>query len=92
MILLVKRNQALVRRDPWHRKEAGFTKLAYRKHVFRGKTLGYSQSSLLLRWEEILGEVVHTAQATTGWTSVPTHQAEGRVEATRESAELSSDR
>lgn len=81
-----------MRQDALHGKEAGFTKLAYRKHVFRGITLGYSQSLPLFRWEEILSEVVHTAQVTTGWTSVPAGQAEGWVEATRESAELSSGR
>lgn len=63
-----------------HGKEAGFTKLAYRRHVFRGITLGYSQSLLLFRWEEILSEVVHTAQVTAGWASVPEgRQAEGRT-------------
>lgn len=31
--------------------ETGFTTLASRKHVFRGRTLEYSQSLLLFRWE-----------------------------------------
>lgn len=70
---------------------AGFTKLAHRKHVFRGVTLEYSQSLLLFRWQEILSEVVHTAQVTTRWTSVPARWTEGCAEATKKSTKLSSD-
>lgn len=40
--------------------------------------------------EEILREVVRTAQVTTRWTSVPTRWTEGWVEATKKSTELSS--
>lgn len=42
--------------------------------------------------EEILREVVHTAQVTTRWTSAPTRWTEGWVEATKKSTELSSGR
>lgn len=52
--------------------------------------MGYLQSLLLFCWEEILSEVVHTAQVMTHWTSVSTRRAEGQVEDTKESAELSS--
>lgn len=55
MILLVKRKQILARRRCTASKRGwGPTKLAYKGHIRRSRTLEHPQSSLLLGWEDVL--------------------------------------